>query len=352
VLAYLHIPFCDSKCPYCAFTSYENKHALKKAYMYAITQQLRFELEHFQVNQQSIHSLFIGGGTPSSIEASLYAPFFEILMPYLCKDAEITSEANPHSATKQWLEGMYALGVNRLSFGVQSFDAQKLRFLGRNHTREIAINAISLASTIGFKNLSLDLMYGTSLDTLKRLKEDLSIAASLPINHLSAYALTLEESTPFFNRTNLTNDSERMAKQFVQAIIQVGFPQYEISNFGSYESVHNKGYWKGENYLGIGSGAVGFLDNKRFYPTKELESYTKNPLSQSTEILSEEELHAEKIFLGLRSCVGIALSHFTPKEQVKVNVLLKEKKLTCKENRVYNRNYFISDEIALYLSLP
>jgi oxygen-independent coproporphyrinogen III oxidase len=352
VLAYLHIPFCDSKCPYCAFNSYDNKSTLKKSYMQAITSQLSFELDKYTVEKRSITSLFIGGGTPSTIEPAEYEPFFKVLFPYLCLDAEITAEANPHSATRSWLEGMFALGVNRLSLGVQSFDTEKLLFLGRNHTREMALNAISQAATIGFKNLSLDLMYGTALDTLKRLKEDLHIASSLPINHLSAYALSLEEETPFFNRPKLTNTSETMAKQFVHAIITKGFPQYEISNFGTYQSLHNKGYWEGKNYLGIGSGAVGFLDNKRFYPSKEVEVYTQNPLAQSIERLSQEELHGEKIFLGLRSCVGVALSHFTPKELEKVRLLLREKKLTCKDERVYNNDYFISDEIALYLSLP
>jgi len=352
LLAYLHIPFCDSKCPYCAFNSYDNKQGLKKAYMNAITTQLCFELERFEVKKKSIDSLFIGGGTPSTIAFSLYAPFFDILRPYLSPSAEITSEANPHSASTEWLEGMFSLGVNRLSFGVQSFDEKKLHFLGRNHTPKMAKEAIHTAASIGFKNLSLDLIYGTSVDTFKRLKEDLDTAATLPINHLSAYALTLEENTPFFTKTRVINNSENLAKSFVQAIQEKGFFQYEISNFGTYQSIHNKGYWEQKNYLGIGSGAVGFFNNQRFYPSKEVETYIQNPLERRIEALSAEDLHAEKIFLGLRSCVGIPFSHFTPKELKKVNILLEEKKLTCKENIVYNPDYFISDEIALYLSLP
>jgi oxygen-independent coproporphyrinogen-3 oxidase len=320
--------------------------------MKAITTQLCFELERFEVKKQSIDSLFIGGGTPSTIEFSLYAPFFNMLRPYLSKVAEITSEANPHSASKAWLEGMFSLGVNRLSFGVQSFNEKKLRFLGRNHTPKMAKDAINTAASIGFKNVSLDLIYGTSVDTFKRLKEDLDTAATLPINHLSAYALTLEENTPFFTQTRVINSSESLAKNFVQAIQEKGFFQYEISNFGTYQSVHNKGYWEQKNYLGIGSGAVGFLNNQRFYPSKKVEAYIQTPLEQRVEMLSLEDLHAEKIFLGLRSCVGIPLSHFTPKELKQVNILLEEKKLTCKEGSVYNPDYFISDEIALYLSLP
>jgi len=318
--------------------------------MLSIIDQLRYELEKFDTKAHSITSLFIGGGTPSTIEAAWYEPFFQILQPYLRVDAEITSEANPQSATKEWIETMHALGVNRLSFGVQSFNAKKLTFLGRNHTPHIALQAIENAAQSGIENISLDLIYATALDTPSLLQEDLRLAASLPINHLSAYALTLEENTPFYKRNDVTNPSERLAKHFVQAIIKAGFPQYEISNFGRYQSLHNKGYWEHQNYLGIGSGAVGFLNDKRFYPPKAIEAYIQNPRQQESEALSYEDLHIERIFLGLRSVVGIDLEEFSSKEHEKVSLLLHEKKLTCKNNRVYNPDYFLSDEIALFIT--
>jgi oxygen-independent coproporphyrinogen III oxidase len=350
VLAYLHIPFCDSKCHYCAFNSYENKGTLKQNYMQQITKQLQYELAKFNPDKRSIRSLFIGGGTPSTISSSLYAPFFEIIQPYLKDNAEITSEANPQSATKEWIEGMKDLGVNRLSFGVQSFNAQKLAFLGRNHTPKQALDAIALAAKLGIENISLDLIYGTALDTLSLLQEDLNIATSLPINHLSAYALTLEEDTPFYTRKDVANGSEELAKTFVNAIIEAGYPPYEISNFGTYQSVHNKGYWEHQDYLGIGAGAVGFLKNRRFYPSKEIEAYVQNPLFQEIEKLSSDDLHVEKIFLGLRSVIGIAIACFSPKEMMQVNILLEENKLTCKDHRVFNTDYFLSDEIALFIT--
>ena len=350
MLAYLHIPFCDSKCHYCAFNSYENKGTLKQNYMHTLTQQLHFELEKFNAEPKSITSLFIGGGTPSTISSEWYAPFFEMISPYLSDDAEITSEANPQSATREWIKGMKALGVNRLSFGVQSFDAKKLAFLGRNHTPKHALQAVENAAKCGIVNISLDLIYGTTLDTPSLLQEDLRIAASLPINHLSAYALTLEEETPFYTRTDVANGSEELAKDFVHAIIEAGFPQYEISNFGTYQSVHNKGYWEHQDYLGIGAGAVGFLNNRRFYPSKIIEDYMKNPLAQEIEELRLEDLHVEKIFLGLRSMIGIDLACFSPKEMTQVKILLEAKKLTCKANRVFNNDYFLSDEIALYIT--
>lgn len=317
--------------------------------MQAILEQLRFELEKFDAQKESIDSIFIGGGTPSTIPASWYAPFFTMVKPYLKKGVEITSEANPNSASKEWLREMHEQGVNRISFGVQSFDAQKLSFLGRNHSAKTAIEAVENASLMGIQNLSVDLIYGTSLDTTKLLKNDLNIARALPINHLSAYALTIEESTPFFHQKHMTNTSTRLAKEFVNSIIHANFPQYEISNFGTYQSIHNRGYWEQKAYIGVGSGAVGFLNNQRFYPSKTLESYLLNPCAQEIEHLSSDDLHVEKLFLGLRSNVGIECSALSPKEQENVNLLLQEKKLTCKDERIYNNDYFLSDEIALFI---
>lgn len=318
--------------------------------MHGVTEQLAYELERFNPAPKSIRSIFIGGGTPSTIAASWYKPLLTRIKPYLMDNAEITSEANPHSATKEWLEGMQELGINRISFGVQSFDEHKLRFLGRNHTRSIALKAIETAHHVGINNLSLDLIYGTSMDSLHLLQNDLAIATTLPINHLSAYALTLEEETPFFNRPHVTNSSEELAKAFVSCIVQAGFPQYEISNFGTYQSIHNKGYWEQRDYIGVGSGAVGFLKNARFYPDKNVEAYVKSPLAHEIEKLTNEDLHVEKIFLGLRSTIGIETKEFNAKESEKIALLIHENKLTCKNDFIYNNDYFLSDEIALFIT--
>ena len=318
--------------------------------MLSLLEQIRFELEKFDAKPQSIDSLFIGGGTPSTIQASWYQPFFNLIKPYLKPNAEITTEANPNSATKAWLQEMGELGINRSSIGMQSFDTKKLYFLGRNHSAKTAIEAVENAFSVGIASLSVDLIYGTALDTMVLLENDLHTARSLPINHLSAYALTIEENTPFFNKKRMTNESETLAKNFVSSIIDAGFPHYEISNFGTYQSIHNKGYWQQKNYMGVGSGAVGFLNDKRYYPSKSLETYLLNPCAQEIEVLSTEDLHVEKIFLGLRSNVGIELSALKSNECEKATLLIEEKKLTCKEGRIYNNDYFLSDEIALFMT--
>ncbi|NOX16561.1 MAG: coproporphyrinogen III oxidase family protein [Epsilonproteobacteria bacterium] len=350
MLIYLHIPFCDSKCNYCAFNSYVDKFDLKSAYMKACTQQLKSDLLLFKPKGKSIISVFIGGGTPSTITPNLYISFFEIIKPFLCENAEITTEANPNSATLSWLKGMQKIGVNRVSFGVQSFDEKKLKFLGRNHDKKQAVNAINRAKEVGFENISLDLIYGTVLDTKELLQKDLKIAQNLPINHISAYSLTIEKNTPFYNTPSVALDSIELASFFTNSIIENGFPQYEISNFGTYNSVHNLGYWKHDDYIGIGAGAVGFFKNKRFYPTKDIQKYIKNPTKTDIEKLNHEDIHVEKIFLGLRSKIGINLKEFSQKELEKIEILIQSKKLKNKDDKIYNLNYFLSDEIALFIT--
>ncbi len=317
--------------------------------MKAILKQLKFELKRFHAQKNSIQTLFIGGGTPSTLGPHLYEPFFEAIKPFMIKDAEITSEANPNSASKIWLEGMKNLGVNRISFGVQSFDDKKLKFLGRNHTSKMAIDALTNASIAGFKNISLDLIYGTSQDNKKLLIDDLEIAFSLPINHLSAYSLTLEEKTPFFSTPNVQNDDENLAYFFTKEIVKRGLPQYEISNFGKVKSKHNLGYWRGEDYIGIGSGGVGFLKDCRFYTQTDINSYIKNPTKVTKERLDAESIKSEKVLLGCRSEVGFSKDILTHKELENAMYLVDAKKLFLKNGYFFNYNYFLSDEIALYI---
>ncbi len=206
MLLYIHIPFCDSKCHYCSFNSYVDLFHLRETYMNALLIQLRFELERFNAQEKSIETIFIGGGTPSTVRPELYRPIFELLRPYIKDNAEITSEANPNSATSEWLEGMYLLGVNRISFGVQSFDDEKLKKLGRAHKASDASAALKRAERAGFEHLSLDLIYAVDGDTKELLEHDLKEAFALPIDHLSAYALTIEEGTPFASTPDVANE--------------------------------------------------------------------------------------------------------------------------------------------------
>ena len=317
--------------------------------MKALHTQLLYELERFQVSPQTIETLFIGGGTPSTIEPKLYEPIFTLLSPYLKNNAEITTEANPNSASMQWLEGMRTLGVNRISFGVQSFDNKKLKALNRAHSYTDAIDAINRAKEIGYEHISLDLIYNYADDTKELLINDIDIAFSLPIDHISAYELTIEEHTKFAQTPNKRQDNDNLAFFVTKEIEKRGFKAYEISNFGSYQSKHNRGYWQGKDYIGAGAGAVGFLQDTRLYPSTDIDSYIKNPLNITKEKLSDEELTIEKIFLGLRSDIGVSKSILTPTMIKQADILVAREKLIYQDTHYYNRDFFISDELALFL---
>lgn len=350
MLLYIHIPFCDSKCSYCAFNSYVDKFHLKQEYMNALFIQLKYELLRFNVQKESIETIFIGGGTPSTIAPELYKEIFDYLQPYLQKNIEITSEANPNSATYKWLEGMYRLGVNRISFGVQSFNEKKLKILNRAHSSKMAKDAINNAKKIGFKNLSLDLIYATLGDTKELLSHDIQTAFSLPINHISAYALTIEEGTAFESKPKMSSEHLEITSWIFETIKEKGLPQYEISNFGEYHSSHNLGYWEYKDYMGVGAGAVGKLNLTRFYPSPVIEEYIAEPCLIREEQLSEEDKKIEQFFLGMRSCVGVNSTLLNKQEKRQADILVEEDKLTFSQNTYYNKDYLLADEITLFLS--
>jgi oxygen-independent coproporphyrinogen-3 oxidase len=317
--------------------------------MKALYKQIIFELKRFNAQKESIETLFIGGGTPSTISPALYVPIFNLIQPYLKKNAEITTEANPNSATKEWLEGMKNLGVNRVSFGVQSFNENKLKALNRAHSPQQAKDAILYAYELGIKHLSLDLIYNYQGDTKELLLNDIEQSFTLPIDHISAYELTIEDGTKFSNTPEVRQENENLAFYVTQQIEKRGFKAYEISNFGRYQSKHNKGYWELKDYIGAGAGAVGFLKYRRFYPHTDIETYIANPLHITEETLTKDELLTEKIFLGLRSNIGIEKTSLSSDMQKRAHLLHKEKKLNSSTTHYYNENFFLSDELSLYI---
>ena len=348
LLCYLHIPFCDSKCHYCAFNSYVDRFELRAAYMKALDAQLRHDLESFGVEKGVVATLFIGGGTPSTVAPELYAPLFETLAPYLAEGAEITTEANPNSATEAWLRGMQALGVNRVSFGVQSFFDDKLRFLGRAHRAHEAEEAVHRAREAGFARISADLIYATALDTPARIEQELERLFALPVEHFSAYELTIEEGTPFAERPDVRKESLEQARLVRECAEEAGFPCYEISNYGT-PCRHNLGYWEYRPYLGVGSGAVGRVGTRRYRPRTLPERYIEHPLQKSFEELDTEAMRQERLFLGLRSVVGVDPRHLTPAMRERADLLAREGKLLFDQGRYRNPDYLLSDEIALFI---
>ncbi len=217
--------------------------------------------------------------------------------------------------------------------------------MGRNHSGKNAIESIEKSFKVGFKNINIDIIYNTAVDSRKLLEKDTNIALNLPINHISAYSLTIEDNTIFGDRGEKSFENLEDTEWLFNKISQK-FEQYEISNFGN-ESKHNLGYWQGDNYLGIGSGAVGFWENHRIYPHRDVAKYIANPIDFQIEKLSENDLRFEKLFLGFRSKVGVLKNILSDNEIKIANMLVQENILKFIENRYINKNYLIADELAL-----
>ncbi len=352
-LLYIHIPFCDSKCNYCAFNSYTNLNHLKKDYFNAIKTQFLNDSEKFNIT--SLETVFVGGGTPSTMPLSFYENLFNLLNPFLKNTKEITIESNPNTSF-EWLKEIKNLGINRISFGVQSFNDEKLKFLNRNHSSIQAIKTIENAKKAGFENINIDLIYATALDTYELLQNDLKIINSLPITHISAYSLMIEKGTKWENDYSKRKEDEKLEIWFIEQI-KKRFNWYEISNFGNL-CLHNLGYWQHKEYLGIGAGAVGFKKWKmengkwkifRYYPKRNIKEYIKNPINYKYEYLSNEDLKKEKIFLGLRSIAGFDENILNKNEKEKVNLLINAKKLYKKEKKIYAYDFLLADAITTYI---
>jgi len=350
MLLYIHIPFCDSKCFYCAFNSYTTQHYLKESYIKSLKLELK---EKLKMHNKQIETIFIGGGTPSCIDAIKYKEILDIIKPYIKTDIEITIEANPNSASLDWLKTIYSIGVNRVSFGVQSFDNDKLKFLGRNHNKQNALDAILNANKVGFNHINLDIIYDTKLDTKELLENDLKIIKTLQIDHISAYSLTIEEGTKFFNKSNVKIENINLANYLFEQLKDLGFEQYEISNFAKNKdarSKHNLGYWQYKEYLGIGCGAVGRVGNKRYYGFKDILEYNNKYFEyEEIEELSKEDILIEKVLLGFRSDVGVDINLLNKSQQDKIYELIDINKVMIQDNRVINLDFMLADELSLYI---
>ena len=249
---------------------------------------------------------------------------------------------------------MYALGVRRLSLGVQSFDDDKLKLLGRNHTKDDIFEFVNEAKIQGFSNISIDLIYDTKLDTKKFLQNEVEHISQLDIEHISAYSLMLKENTPFFNKQHLKKNSHLNAKFLFELLLGEGFWQYEISSFAKnekYRSYHNLGYWRGDGFLAIGAGAIEQINRQRNHYYNNVREYIKKYTSpMSVEALSCDDVMLERLFLGLRSVVGICLDGLSDEQIKKIGFLCDEQKGYVRDNRFFCSDYLLADEIALYLA--
>jgi oxygen-independent coproporphyrinogen-3 oxidase len=312
---YIHIPFCDHKCIYCDFYSIITTDNIS-TYKGAILKEIDFYSNIYSENSKII-SIYFGGGTPSLMEPVYLAEIIERIKNKfnVVRDPEITIETNPGTVNKNKLKEFYNSGINRISIGIQSFDENELKFLTRIHDKETAISTVYNAQDAGFKNISIDLIFNLPKQTKTIWKKNLEIALSLPINHISAYSLILEKGTilnkmVLDGKVTLQDDDydADLYEMTINFMEQKGFHQYEVSNFAipGFECAHNNAYWRYKNYLGLGTSAHSFINNKRWWNFSSLKQYkaqidTKGSAEANHEFISPNESINEYIMLALRS---------------------------------------------------
>ena len=312
---YVHVPFCAVKCPYCDF--YSNPYRRERAEAYAA--RVAENIAAYPA-ELSVDTVYFGGGTPSILPPPLLGQMLHAARRRfsLAADTEITLEVNPLTATPVALDAWRGLGVNRLSFGMQSAVDAELHRLGRRHTAAQGIAAVDRAAAAGFQNISCDLMLGTPGQTGESLAQSLAVYAQLPIAHVSAYLLSIEPGTPFDTEAMRSQvpDGDAAALLYVQmaeCLEQHGFRQYEISNFArpGFESRHNLKYWQCVDYIGIGPAAHSCFNGRRYAVPPDLDAVLQAPRQQ--EILTDEEPYTpeERVMLGLRLAEGIRQQDFS-----------------------------------------
>ncbi len=301
---YIHVPFCKQKCKYCSFVSFTNTDKIL-GYAFSLLKEI-----DTNYNGEELKTLYFGGGTPSLVEPTYVKKIINKFN--LASDCEITFEINPDDAKLEYLKSLQELGINRLSFGSQTFDNEILKLIGRRHRAEQTLEAVKLAKEAGFTNISLDLIYGLPNQTLEILKKDLEIITAIGIQHISTYGLKIEEESYWgkFPPENIPDDDMQadMYLEINETLENSGYKRYEISNFAleGYESRHNLNYWNNEEYYGFGVAAHGYIDGVRYSNYCTLDEYLNNPAQHAKgHIQTEQEKLEEEIFLGLRKESGV-----------------------------------------------
>lgn len=322
---YLHIPFCEQICHYCDFNKVFLKGQPVEEYLQSMATEMKNTMETYPT--KSLKTIFVGGGTPTVLDMKQMEYFLKSIHAYLKPEndsVEFTFEANPGDLSKEKLQLLKDYGVNRLSFGVQTFDDELLQKIGRTHRQKDVFRSIELAKEVGFKNISLDLIYALPQQTIENFRQTLEIAFGLDVDHFSAYSLIIEPKTVFYNlmrkgRLSLPSQ-ENEAEMYEILMVEMerhGFAQYEISNFSKkgFESKHNLTYWNNEEYYGIGAGAHSYIDGKRIANAGPLKKYmaligeSGFPNVETHQVSSSEKME-EELFLGLRKTEGVSKVKF------------------------------------------
>ena len=316
---YIHIPYCQKKCPYCAFYS----EPITQHKPESLADALFMELEHYAITEP-LETIYIGGGSPTCLPEYLLVEIVVSLMSQYKDVSEFTIECNPAQADGKTLKQLRMLGVNRLSVGAQSFNAEELKTLGRIHSPEQIAGAVRIGKEAGFENIGLDLIFGIPDSTLDTWEFSLECAAALEVQHISAYSLTIEKSTPFGRAAKagklamIDEAAERQMHEAARMFLKdAGFMQYEISNFAKlgFECRHNARYWKNLPVIGIGPSASGWYKGKRTTNIPDTLAYIEKIENHQFAYIEEhtptlEEIACERAVLALRMTDGIDMLEY------------------------------------------
>lgn len=335
---YIHIPFCEHICAYCDFTKFF--YDTKKVNEYLIA--LENELNNSSIS--NISSIYVGGGTPTSLNELELEKLLKIISIYYKEGISYTFEANVENLTLEKIILLKKYGVNRISIGVQTFSPRLLKIISRHHNEEKVKNVISLLHQVGIDDINVDLIYALPSQTFEELKEDLSKFVSLDVTHISTYALSVNDHTFFKNKNIVEQDADvtrNMYDYIVSYLKQNGFNRYEVSNFSKdgYSSKHNIIYWRNQEYYGIGCGASGYINNIRYENTKSLNKYIKGLYRYKEEILTKDDISFYEIMLGLRLIEGI--SHYDIKYHDKIEKCLNSGLLEKIDNRIKVKDEYL-----------
>lgn len=347
---YIHIPFCKKICSYCDFCKVFYNEQLVDKYLAALDKEIKqiYSLEELE-------TIYIGGGTPSSLSFSNLKTLFKIIEQLKRKkNCEFTIECNFETITKEKLELFKKNGVNRLSFGIESISSKNLELLERKEDKQRIKDVLFLARNLGFSNINLDLMYAIPGESINDLDKDLDFILSLNPTHISTYSLMIEENTKLYlkHMKKIDEDLDNMMYNRICDRLKDRYNHYEISNFSKifYESNHNLCYWKNKEYYGFGVSASSYRDNVRYTNTKSITKYLKNNYNYYQEKLTNKDKMIYEMILGLRLTNGVSKNKFYQKYGIRIDEYFDIGKLLEKGLILENdSNYYIAED-KLYVS--
>ena len=365
---YIHIPFCASRCIYCGFYS-TTRLDLRQQYVDALIRELVEVGKSKMLKDDSISTVYLGGGTPSQLTIPQLHQLFDAIYIYnkVESGAEVTIEMNPDDVSVPYADTLRQLGINRVSMGAQTFDDERLRWLNRRHTVAQVGQAVKILRAAGIRNISIDLMYGFPDETIDDFVHDIDEVIKLDVEHISAYCLMIEEGTELYRRygdkrvreyDDSKEETERkMYELLIDKLTAAGYEHYEISNFArpSFRSRHNSSYWTGVPYIGLGAAAHSFDGHLRSWNVSDIQQYIA-AVNRDERLNEEEELSAtdfynERVMLGLRTCEGVDLSALSDDERnyciQEAQPFLSDDILLLTDNRLVltRKGLFVSDYV-------